>query len=272
MLKQRVITALILSVVVIWAVLSLPTAWFGMGLLAIILLAAWEWGGLLNLPKFADRLGYCLIVFGVIAVLWWLWEGPLLLWLVLIPSGLFWCYVWLWLWRYSVDPNRRNPPLIWKLSGLVVLTAPFVALLALHDGAVLGPGYVVFLFMLVWIADSGAYFAGRRWGRTKLASRVSPGKTREGVYGALTAALGFAVIGALALGLGVAQWPLFILICMVTVIFSIIGDLFESMLKRQRGIKDSGSLLPGHGGILDRVDSMTAAAPVFVLGMRGLLA
>ena len=147
-----------------------------------------------------------------------------------------------------------------------------MALLALHDGAALGPGYVVFLFMLVWIADSGAYFAGRRWGRTKLASHVSPGKTREGVYGALTAALGFAVIGALVLGLGVTQWPLFILICMVTVIFSIIGDLFESMLKRQRGIKDSGSLLPGHGGILDRVDSMTAAAPVFVLGLRGLLA
>jgi phosphatidate cytidylyltransferase len=132
-----------------------------------------------------------------------------------------------------------------------------------------GPGYVLFLFLLIWVADIGAYFAGRRWGRRKLALAISPGKTWEGAVGAGAAALAFALAGAAALGLG-SRWPGFVAICMVTVGFSIAGDLFESMMKRQRGLKDSGSLLPGHGGVLDRVDSLTAAAPVFLLGLHGI--
>ena len=132
-----------------------------------------------------------------------------------------------------------------------------------------GAGYVLFLLFLIWIADSGAYFTGRRWGQRKLALSISPGKTWEGVWGASLAALVFAMLGAVVLEVRM-PWPGFVILSMVTVGFSIAGDLFESMLKRQRGLKDSGSLLPGHGGVLDRVDSLTAAVPVFLLGLYGM--
>lgn len=270
MLKQRLITALILGALMVWGVLSLSTEWFAAGLLIIILPAAWEWSGLSNVSGPVGRTIYCLIVLALLASLWWLPENRL--WLILIPAGFFWCYVLLWLWRYAARPETHDPMLARQLSGLMVLTAPFAALLVLHGETAFGRAYVLFLLSMIWVADSVAYFAGRRWGRTKLAPGISPGKTREGVYGALTAALVFALIGALILDLAPSQWPWFMLVCALTVLFSIVGDLFESMIKRQHGAKDSGTLLPGHGGILDRVDSMTAAAPIFALGIRGLLA
>jgi phosphatidate cytidylyltransferase len=152
-------------------------------------------------------------------------------------------------------------------AGVVVLVAPWVALMGLRDD--FGPAYVLFLLLLIWVADTGAYFAGRRWGRRKLAPTISPGKTWEGVFGAGMATLAFALVGAAVLEEG-ARWPGFVAVCMVTVGFSIVGDLFESMMKRQRGVKDSGSLLPGHGGVLDRFDSLTAAAPAFLLGLYGM--
>jgi phosphatidate cytidylyltransferase len=146
----------------------------------------------------------------------------------------------------------------------------WVALAGLRDAPAFGVPLVLFLMGLVWIADSGAFFAGRRWGRHKLAPRISPKKTREGAYGALAATLVFAAITGLLLDMDVASWALFILISMVTVLFSIVGDLFESMVKRQHDVKDSGVLLPGHGGVLDRIDSMQAAAPIFLLGMQSV--
>jgi phosphatidate cytidylyltransferase len=165
-------------------------------------------------------------------------------------------------------PTRQeNRSATIAVAGVIVLAAPWVAFMALRDE--FGPAYVLFLFLLVWIADIGAYFAGRRWGRRKLAVTISPGKTWEGALGAGMAALMFALAGAAVLGVG-ARWPWFVAICMVTVGFSIVGDLFESMLKRQCGMKDSGTLLPGHGGVLDRVDSLTAAAPIFLLGLYGM--
>jgi phosphatidate cytidylyltransferase len=178
-----------------------------------------------------------------------------------------WCCALFWMRRFAARPDRPDPPLIIGAAGLVVLVASWVALMGLRDE--FGPGYVLFLFLLIWVADIGAYFAGRRWGRRKLASIISPGKTWEGALGAGTAALALALAGAVVLDWG-SRWPGFVAICMVTVGFSIAGDLFESMMKRQRGLKDSGSLLPGHGGVLDRVDSLTAAAPVFLLGLYGM--
>jgi phosphatidate cytidylyltransferase len=124
------------------------------------------------------------------------------------------------------------------------------------------------LLCLVWATDTGAYFVGRRWGGRKLAPKVSPGKTFAGLWGGL--GFGLLTAAAAALGLGVGQWPLFVAACLVTVGFAVAGDLYESMVKRQVDVKDSGNLLPGHGGALDRLDSLTAAAPAFALGMTWL--
>jgi phosphatidate cytidylyltransferase len=151
--------------------------------------------------------------------------------------------------------------------GLFVLLPPWIAIVRLHGATADGPWLVVALMMLIWIADSLAFFSGRRWGRRKLAPALSPGKTYAGVYGAL---LGAAVWGAVLAGLlalPLDRALLLVILCAMVAAVSVVGDLFESLMKRRRGLKDAGRLLPGHGGVLDRIDSMTAAAPLFALGL-----
>lgn len=267
MLKQRVITASILAILVIWAVLKLPVAGFGIALLAVILPGAWEWTRLAGLHKTRDRWLYVSSILALILAAWRLLDSAAFVNGLLTLSVLGWCGALLWLRRYAAWPALRNRPLHLGVVGVIVLAAPWVAFMELRS--VFGPGYVLFLFLLVWAADVGAYFAGRRWGRRKLAPAISPGKTWEGIAGAGAAALVLALAGAALLDVA-ARWPAFVVVCLIAVGFSIIGDLFESMIKRQCGVKDSGSLLPGHGGVLDRVDSLTAAAPVFLLGLYGV--
>lgn len=126
----------------------------------------------------------------------------------------------------------------------------------------------MYLFLLVWGADSGAYFVGRKFGRKKLAPSVSPNKSVEGLYGGVSvAAIIIVVVAWIYLDLTLIQYLLFIILSVVTVLGSVLGDLFESMIKRRAGIKDSGRVLPGHGGVLDRIDSLLAAAPIFAAGM-----
>jgi phosphatidate cytidylyltransferase len=265
-LKQRLITAVLLGILVILSTLLLPSAWFGSALLAFIVLGAWEWSGLLFKP--AGQVIYCAVVIGCIGVAWRLLQQHAVIWLTVLLTSLYWCYVPVWLWRYAVNPGC-NSALTWALAGFITLLPLWVVLMDLHSTSAFGPPYVLFLFVLVAVADSSAYFVGRRWGRHKLAPRLSPGKTFEGAIGAIAATLLVALPGAALLG--VRQRLLFLLVCLVTAGFSIIGDLLESMLKRQHAAKDSGFLLPGHGGLLDRLDSLTAAAPVFLLGLSGLL-
>jgi phosphatidate cytidylyltransferase len=267
MLKQRIVTASILALLVIWVVLKLPTTGFGLALLAVILPGAWEWTRLVGLATPRDRLLYVSGVLLLILAIWPLLDHTTLMGGLLAVVVLGWCGAVLWLRRYARRPDHQDRSLAVGIAGVVVLVAPWVAFMELHGE--FGPGYVLFLFLLVWAADVGAYFAGRRWGRRKLAPAISPGKTWEGVGGAGMATLILALAGAVLLEVG-ARWPVFMMICLITVGFSIAGDLFESMLKRQCGVKDSGSLLPGHGGVLDRVDSLTAAAPVFLLGLHGV--
>ncbi|MFZ1642326.1 MAG: phosphatidate cytidylyltransferase [Candidatus Contendobacter sp.] len=267
MLKQRVITASVLALIALWVVLKLPAAGFGVVLLAVLLLGAWEWADLAGLAQPRGRLLYGGLVLTLILAVWPLAGRAALVAGLLIPVFAAWCYVLVWLWRYAGQPERQDRPSMVAVAGVVALVAAWVALMGLRNE--FGPGHVLFLLMLIWVADIGAYFAGRRWGRRKLAPAISPGKTWEGVWGAAAAAAAFALIGAAVLGVG-SRWPGFVAVCMVTVGFSIVGDLFESMLKRQRGVKDSGSLLPGHGGVLDRLDSLIAAAPVFLLGWHGM--
>jgi phosphatidate cytidylyltransferase len=243
--------------------------WFGVVALVLILGGAWEWGGIIGLSQ-AGRIGYCVGAAALVALLWPYSQSTALVWAGAGGAFLYWCYVVLWLRRYSATPQVRDSRLVWTLSGLGVLVVTWMALMGLRDSPGLGAPFVLFLVVLVWIADSGAFFAGRRWGRRKLAPSISPGKTWEGVYGALGATLVFSIVGSVALGIG-GRWPLFILVSMVTVVFSVVGDLFESMVKRQWGVKDSGTVLPGHGGLLDRIDSLMAAAPIFLLGARSVV-
>jgi phosphatidate cytidylyltransferase len=263
-LRQRTWTALILGPAVMAAVLWLPVPGFAVFLALVILVGAWEWSGLVGLEAPAARGGYLVLVGVILGVLWLVpdWRP----WIIGLGVG-WWAIQVVVLTRVRrIDP-RPGPDVAAALAGLLVLSAPWGALVELRASAAMGPLLVLFLFLLVWIADSAAYFVGRRWGRAKLAPVLSPGKTRAGVYGALVSAGLGGMLLSFMYSAGIAQILFCALLCTVTVAISIVGDLYESLLKRRRGVKDSGQLLPGHGGMLDRIDSLTAAAPVFTLGI-----
>ncbi|HYN79768.1 MAG TPA: phosphatidate cytidylyltransferase [Lamprocystis sp. (in: g-proteobacteria)] len=263
-LRQRTLTALILGPAVLGAVLWLPTSAFALFLAVAILLGAWEWAGLTGIEVLSARLGYLAVVGGVVTLLWLapVWQP----WIVWIGAG-WWVIVFVFLARVRhIDP-RHGLDGASAGVGVLVLGASWAALVNLHGSAATGPALVLFLFLLVWIADSAAYFVGRRWGRAKLAPVLSPGKTRAGVYGALFCAAVGGILLGFASSRGFEATLSAVAACMATVAFSIVGDLYESLLKRRRGAKDSGQLLPGHGGMLDRIDSLTAAAPIFMIGI-----
>lgn len=269
MLEQRLITAAVLVALFVGAVWFLPSSGFALLLALVALLAAREWAMLSALSsRYANA--YCIAVGLLLLGGWLLRDGSIGVTGMLGAAGLFWLLAPFWLHRYAADPQHSISPWLGRLLGLLLLPATWLALVQLHRHPEHGPLLVLFLFVMIWLADSGAYFVGRRWGRHKLAPRISPGKTREGALGALAVTLPLAVITAPGFVSGAATMA-FVLLCLVTVGYSIVGDLFESMLKRQRGVKDSGRLLPGHGGVLDRVDSLIAAAPLFALGLRGLV-
>jgi len=268
-LRQRLLTAAILVPMAILAVLALPTPGFAVALASIVALAAWEWAGFIGAVGPVGRGLYLLFVLGCIV---WLWFGLPRDWDSYLMAGatLWWLALAVMLSRTRrITPAPQTQPGL-ALLGLVVLVVPWLALTNLHGRAGEGPWIVLSLLMLIWIADSAAFFAGRRWGRRKLAAALSPGKTWVGVYGGLAAASLWGAVLALALHLPLGKALLLVLICAATASLSVVGDLFESLLKRRRGLKDAGALLPGHGGILDRIDSTTAAAPAFVLGILWL--
>jgi len=268
MLRQRLLTALVLVPLVLWATLALPGAWFGLLLALLVALGAWEWGGFAQLDRRVPRLAYAAVVLvgiGLVAV--GMQAAPPVREAVLVLGLLWWLLSLQWIARFP-SVNRlligRSGRLV---SGVIILVVAWVAVFSLHASPLYGPHFVIFLLALVWAADSAAYFAGRRWGSRRLAPAVSPGKTWEGVWGAVVATALLAGLAAIWYGLPAAGVFGFVLLCEVTVAFSIVGDLVESLFKRMAGVKDSGGLLPGHGGVLDRVDSLTAAAPVFLLGL-----
>ena len=268
-LRQRTLTALALAPLVLAAVLWLPTGWLALVLAAVVVMGAWEWTTLAGLSAPGERGGYlALVVLGLVG----LW--PLHLWglggWLLAPVALGWLGLTLVLARVQEIPPAQGPDLGLLVLGFPVLFGPWLGLLEL-DAKPNGPYLVLFLLLLIWASDIAAYFGGRRWGQAKLAPALSPGKTWAGAYAALVAAAGAGVILVLLLGVGPWRGLALVVICLVTAVISVVGDLFESLLKRRRGLKDSGTLLPGHGGILDRIDSMTAAAPVFTLGLWMLL-
>jgi phosphatidate cytidylyltransferase len=270
MLWQRVLTALVLAPLVLWGIWAAPGLIFAIGLAVIFLLAGWEWARLSGYTGNLARLVYvAVLVLAMVA----LYAGLAVvnLALVVLVCGLMWWTLALMSVIAYPEANQlwQNSVLARGIAGLFVLLPAWLAIVVLHGHGPEGPAWVILLALLVWGADTGAYFAGRTFGRHKLAPRVSPGKTWEGVLGGVVLGLLIAWAGSWWLG-APGGLVAFMLLVLATLLISVLGDLLESLFKRITDIKDSGGLLPGHGGLMDRIDSLTAAAPLFVLGVLWL--
>jgi phosphatidate cytidylyltransferase len=258
LLITRVITAAFFGAGLILTVLFLPTRGVAVVFGALWLAGAWEWGGFARFRLAARGIYSALFALAMVAA-WFHFDARVAG--VVLGAALFWWLVALV--AVATFPRHFVPPLVGAL-GVVVLLPSWLFIVRIHAVAPNGPGLVMTLVAIVWAADIGAYFAGRWLGRTKLAPAVSPGKTWEGVLGGLLLAGAVAGGGAWLLGVAV---PSFVVLGVATSLVSVLGDLTQSMFKRNVGLKDSGRLLPGHGGVLDRIDSLTAAVPLYAAGL-----
>ena len=269
-LARRTVTALIAISVMVASVFALPTAGFALVVAVIAVGAGFEWTRI-TVPKPGVRLGLALFIAGSIGLLWLAgWHDPAWLLAICVAALGWWCIALFWVVRFErgVDASALDSALVSGLAGWFVVVPTWAGLVYLHGSADEGPWRVMFVLLVVWAADIGAYFAGRRFGTHRLATKISPGKSVEGVAGGMGAV---AVVGAaagFALGFPAALIALSAVLCVGVAALSVLGDLTESLVKRRSGVKDSGSVLPGHGGILDRIDSLTAAAPAFVTGLE----
>ncbi len=265
MLKTRVLTGCVLAAVLLLGLFLLPAFWSVLAFGLVFVIGAWEWAGFGMLRGPAARSGYTVGVALVLLLGWW-WSGEGSHLIILLAIACLWWVIAFWWLLLGPSRHRRVVTLV---CGFAVLAPAFVALARLQtstQGFARGPVIVLWLILMVCAADIGAYFAGRAFGRRKLAPLVSPGKTVEGALGGLAMVALVAGLGAAYFGLA----PLIVIAFGLAVgIFSIVGDLTESMFKRAAALKDSGTLLPGHGGLLDRIDSVTAAAPWYALGLFG---
>lgn len=265
MLKLRIISALVLVPLVIWVIFGLDNTGFAVAMLVVMSMCAWEWSRFIPLRTILFQVIYTLAAILIVALVWQYAAHPVLVKSILWLALLWWLFALLWITRPAYFVDGPAAWIVKGIAGWLLMSSCWLALVVLHGQN--GPYWVLFVLSLIWVADSGAYFSGRQWGRRKLAPQVSPGKTWAGVYGALIACGLYALIAGWLFNLSAKDIPGFLLVCMLTVLFSIAGDLLESLLKRHQDMKDSGQLIPGHGGILDRVDSLLAAAPIFVLGL-----
>ncbi len=259
-LRKRIVTALVLGALLLLVLLVLAP-WVTVALVTVVVLAgAWEWSGFLKIASPLPRAAYLALIAVLILGAWRLAAVGNGRELVLRIAVLWWLVALGWV---ALAP-QRVAPVTAALAGVLALVPMWLALVCMRLSGSTGPQWVVFTLILVFAADIGAYFGGRRFGRVKLAPQVSPGKTWEGVLGGMVLSSAWALGGSLWFQL---PWGTFVPLCLAAVAFSIVGDLTESMLKRFAGLKDSGSLLPGHGGMMDRIDSITAAAPVMLYGL-----
>ncbi|RYY74030.1 MAG: phosphatidate cytidylyltransferase [Gammaproteobacteria bacterium] len=271
MLKQRVITAVILTIVFLAALFGLSATYFPIFIGVVVLIGAWEWANLSSFAALWQRSIYTLLIAAVLFVLsryLGLFEaGPslnvhLIKIILLIACG-WWALALLLVQGYPSSAILWGNKIVRLLMGVLVLIPTWLALIYVHSQPQ-GAWLVVIIACTVAAADIGGYFAGRKFGKHKLAPAVSPGKTWEGFVGGQLASLLLASLVAYFTGSNIG---LVLAVIVPTSLFSVLGDLVESMVKRHAGVKDSGVILPGHGGILDRVDSITAAAPVFALAV-----
>lgn len=266
MLAKRVLTALLVAPLAILMILGLPTPWFALPIGIIFLSAAWEWARIAGLQNRPARIVLLLLSALAYVGLWQLRDGPW--WPPVIALGVVWwglACVWLKQLTFAASPTpaHRNMKLV---AGALVLFPAWVAGMSIHGSSPHGPAWTLLAMLLVWGADTGAYFSGRFFGKRKLAPQISPGKTWAGAYGAGVAGILIGLGGGLLLDVHGPRLAGLILLSVLTVAASIVGDLVESLMKRQGQVKDSGNLFPGHGGMLDRMDSVFAALPVFAAG------
>ena len=278
MLIQRIITASVLATLIAVAVFKLPLEYFTLLIGLIALIASWEWSNLAGISSLYKRVLLILaLIIPMLGIHFWTqlleaiaqatdytdirdYSGALE-WLV-IPPILFWILVMILIRNtpqgvLSLQLKTRTKAFI----GWFILLSAWMFLTRLK--AFYGPEMTLYFFILIWVADISAYFAGKKWGTVKLSPEISPGKTVQGMYGALVSGIVCALILCLIYRFPIMISSDFVLLSVLTVLISIYGDLFISVAKRQRGVKDSGNLLPGHGGILDRIDSLIAAIPFF---------
>jgi phosphatidate cytidylyltransferase len=259
-LRQRVLTAVVLAAILLVVLLWLPAEATVAVLTALVLAGAWEWSAFLMLPGPLWRCGYVLLVGVLLGGAWRFSASAAGRDLVLSVAVLWWLAALGWI----VFAPRRVSPWSAAIAGVLALVPSWLALTRLRLTPLHGAQWVLFALLLVWVADIGAFFCGRRFGRLRLAPDVSPGKTWEGVWGGLAVSAPVAIAGSLWFHVPLVA---FLPLCLAAVGFSVIGDLTESLLKRFAGMKDSGSVFPGHGGVMDRIDSLTGAAPVLLLGL-----
>jgi phosphatidate cytidylyltransferase len=257
MLKTRILTSIALITGFLAAVFLLPDIYWALLMLIFVVLAFWEWAGMAKLTTpWRHIYVVILLLLGILVTvaddIGMPALQPLVMFYSILAATIFWLMVspaWL-MTRFQI-----KQPLLLAIIGVIILLPTWLALVSMRD---ISPWLLLIVMATVWIADSAAYFAGKRFGKHKLAPQISPGKTWEGVLGAWLAVSLYGLI--LCVSLNLTYWTIIGLLGIT--ILSIMGDLFESLIKRQAGVKDSGDLLPGHGGVLDRIDGLTSSLPL----------
>ncbi len=263
MLKQRILTAVPLAALVLWGIYTQPPEIVFYALLLVVTIAGWEWAHLSGVLNPVARALYALFIVAISYLSnQWVAQHPQLLHAILSLSVVFWLIASYYM--FSKGPRAVQLHLSWLklLLGVLVLLPPIMALVYLREQSHL---WLLYSLSIVWVADIGAYFSGKRFGKNKLAVHLSPGKTKEGLYGAVFLTAAYSYLAGLFFELSLIGTLMLMIISVLTTYISVAGDLFFSLLKREQNLKDTGSILPGHGGILDRIDSLMSSAPFMAL-------
>ena len=273
MLVERIITGITFGLIILLGIFYLSPVGFDLLSLVIATLAAWEFLGLFNKWDYQKRIGFLALFVLTLMMTQFLPALP-----ILLIGVLWWLAAPYFMWRYTVNGYNYFANMIWQGLLAAVIFIPCWTGLVIINGR-FGKGFLLYLLVIVCVTDIGAYFTGKLWGKHLLSSAISPKKTVEGLLGGILTALLVAIAGVFLLKSAIVKpsvmgfdfSPLknvsLIMLSLVTCLWSVIGDLFESMLKRLAGVKDSGRILPGHGGMYDRIDSLTSAIPIFALGL-----
>ncbi len=277
MLYQRILTAIPLAAFVFWMIFFQPTTVFFYFVLFMVMVAAYEWAKLSGVNNYFARSVFALVITAIT------WGGEHYA-ASFVADYTMWAIYVAVLWWFSISyylkqAKPKSPDSTLKIDKLfiafIVLPATAFAMQQIHalhfDTDWQGPKWLFYALSLVWIADIGAYFSGKKFGKNKLAPHISPGKTKEGLVGAVVATSIYTLLVSYYFDLDTDRAALLVLLSIILTFISASGDLYISFLKREAGLKDSGNILPGHGGMLDRIDSVLAAMPVFIVGFNLLI-